>query len=329
MVELRHLRVLETIKREGSFSAAARALGYSQPAITQQIRALERSLGTPLVIRARSGMRMTEAGEVLLRHGQSVLATMSLASAEIEAIVGLRAGRVRIVCFPSAAATILPIALAGMTAAHPDVTFTLAEAETPQALDLLERGECDVAVVYHYATDAPAEHRGKSWRPLLTEAVHVVLPTGHPAAEHDRIDLRDLRNDRWIVGCPRCRGHVLQLCEAAGFAPDIAFETDDYIALQALTASGLGVAVVPDLILSIVTGTELRLRPLTPPSVRSVSAVTTAGMMSVPSVRETVAYLGRAARQVAMSHAGRSDPLEITAADGTTTTAASSHPPTR
>lgn len=315
MVELRHLRVLETIKREGSFSAAARALGYSQPAITQQIRSLERSLGTPLVVRVRSGMRMTEAGEVLLRHGQSVLATMSLASAEIEAVVGLRAGRVRIVCFPSAAATVLPIALASMTAAHPGVTFTLAEAETPEALDLLERGECDVAVVYHYSTDTPAEHRGKSWRPLLTEAVHIVLPAGHPVADQERVDLRDVRDARWIVGCPRCRGHVLQLCEAAGFVPDIAFETDDYVALQALAASGLGVAVVPDLILSIVTETELRLRPLTPPSVRTVSAVTMTGMTRVPSVRETVRYLSRAATQVAADCAERPGMLEITAAD--------------
>jgi molybdate transport repressor ModE-like protein len=305
VIELKHFRLLRAIAQQGTMSAAARELGYSQPAVTQQIQNLERSLRIPLLVRTRTGIRLTEAGELLLRHGASVLATVSLAQAEIEAVAGLRAGRVRIACFPSAAAMLLPRALGTMTAQHPGVSFTLAEMEPPRALEMLRRGECDIAVVYLYLTagsDNPAalELEPEEIRTqLLEESVHVAMPQGHPAATGRWVDLRDLRDARWIAGCPECRGNLLEACASSGFEPDIAFETDDYVALQGLAAAGLGVALVPDLMLAAARREpQLVLRRLYPMSVRVVSAVSTSALMRMPGVAQTVAALRDSAAAV-------------------------------
>src|SRR5690606_24737191 len=100
MIETRHLLLIRALVEHGSLSGAARALGYSQPAVSQQVQLLEARLRTPLVIRERRGVTLTEAGEVLLRHSAEVLDTLSLAEAEIAAVAGLRAGRVRVAAFP-------------------------------------------------------------------------------------------------------------------------------------------------------------------------------------------------------------------------------------
>lgn len=316
MIELKHLRVLKEISELGTISAAARALGYSQPAVTQQLQAVERLVGTPLLVRGRGGMLLTEAGQVLLRHGTSVLAAMSLAEAEVAAVTGLRAGKVRIASFPSGTASVVPGALSHMVDAHPGVSFSLVEAEPEQALAMLGRGECDIALVFSYSTEpdrppAAASANTVSY-PLLEEAVHVVLADDHPAAAEEKVSLCDLRDSRWIAGCPQCRGHLMYACAAAGFSPDIAYETDDYVALQSLAAKGLGVALVPDLILSVVRLPMLRLRPVDPPAVRRVSAVCTPDLARVPGVRATLAALGEAAADVSRAAERRADELRLT-----------------
>jgi DNA-binding transcriptional LysR family regulator len=276
-------------------SAAARELGYSQSAVTQQIQLLERQLQTALVVRLRNGIQLTEAGEVLVRHGASVLASMELALAEVEAVAGLRGGRVRIASFPSAAATILPRALGAMTKKYPDLAFTLTEAEPPRALEMLRRGECDIAIVYNYVgvgrDDKPLEqlHNGERGVRLLEENVHIAMPETHPAADKRWVEMSDLRSSRWIAGCPECRGNLLDACDTAGFIPDIAFETDDYLALQSLAAAGLGVALVPDLqLVAARIEPGLVLKRVSPLSMRVVSAVTTESLGRVSGVQQTL-----------------------------------------
>jgi DNA-binding transcriptional LysR family regulator len=300
VLELKHLRLLRELVEHGTLSAAARCLGYSQPAVTQQLQGLERSLGTPLVVRSRSGISLTEAGEVLLRHGRTALSSLSLAEAEVAAVAGLRSGRIRLACFPSAAGTILPPALASVAARHPGLSFSLTEAEPPEALALLDRGECDVVVAFAYDEDTKPKRPGSTadevWIPLLRETVHVALAHDHPAATTRHIRLSDLRDERWIAGCPKCRGHLVAACQAAGFEPDIAFETDDYVALQGLAAAGLGVALLPDLVLSVVRLDTLDVRRLHPAQCRTVSAVSTPSLLRVPGVRQTIDALHEASR---------------------------------
>lgn len=297
MIEVKHIRLIAAIAELGTLSGAARYLGYSQPAVTQQVRALERHLRTPVIIRSSAGVRLTEAGEVLLRRGRHVTDALSLATAEIEAITGLRAGHVRIVSFPSGAATVLPSALGSMSKSFPGVTFSLGEAEPDEALRLLRRGECDIALVYEYLrSTGPAERIQLEFDevavPLVDERLHVALPSDHALTGHRRIRMVDLANDRWVAGCPACRGNLDALCSSVGFSPDVCFVTDDYVALQRLVAEGLGVALLPELMFLAGRGTgQLELRAIEPACIRRVQAVTTTQQTSVPSIGATLSAL--------------------------------------
>lgn len=303
MIEIKHLRLLQALASEGSLSGAARALGYSQPAVTQQLQKLEADLGTPLLTRSTKGVHLTNAGEVLVRHGASVLSTMSLARAEVEAVAGLRSGQVRVTSFASAAATLLPGAFAAVSQAHPGVSFTLVEALPGRSLEMLREGDCDLAVVYRYSSGStldepePAVFADEVSTDLVEENVYVALPRSHPASSKTRITLNDLRHDRWIAGCPSCRGNLVNSCEVAGFVPDIGFETDDYVALQRLVAAGLGVALVTDLMLAAARpDSDMLLRKLSPAPLRTVRVVSSQSLMRVPGVRQTIDALRTAAR---------------------------------
>ena len=304
MIEIKHLRLLKALHEHGSMSAAARELGYSQSAVTQQIQLLERQLETPLLVRTRTGVRLTAAGEVLVRHGAGVLASVALAEAEVDAVAGMRSGRVRISAFPSAAATILPGALGAVAREFPGISFSLTESEPPGALELLRSGACDVAIIFEYVTDG-AEAPRFPLQPhevataLLDEKVRIAMPAGHMSAAKQSVTLDELSDSRWIAGCPECRGNLVDACDRAGFQPDVAFETDDYIALQGLAAAGLGVALVTDLMLAAARpDPNLLLKELSPPSRRVVSAVSTASLLAVPGVRQTIEALLIAANDV-------------------------------
>ena len=145
MIEVRHLRVLRAVARGGSFSAAARALGCTQPAVSQQMKALEQAAGTPLLVRGPRQTRLTEAGEALVRHADGILAGLTAAEEEIAAIAGLRAGRVRLASFPSGTATLVPGAVAEMRAAYPGTEVSLVEAQPPRSVEML-RAEYEQSV---------------------------------------------------------------------------------------------------------------------------------------------------------------------------------------
>src|ERR671930_1079104 len=134
MLDVRRLRVLREVAAQGSFSAAAEALSYTQSAVSQQIAALEREAGTTLVDRSARGVNLTDAGEALVRHADAILARLADAEAELEAIAGLRGGRLRLAAFPSAGATIMPEAIARFRARHPAVELTLEPADPEPAI---------------------------------------------------------------------------------------------------------------------------------------------------------------------------------------------------
>src|SRR3954447_19858707 len=153
MLDVRRMRVLREVSRRGSFSAAAESLAYTQSAISQQIAALEREAGTRLVERNARGVRLTDAGRVLVDHADAILARLADAEAELEAIAGLRGGRLRLVAFPSAGATVMPEAIARFRERHPGVELTLEPAEPEPSIARLRTGEVDVAL------DISAGHR--------------------------------------------------------------------------------------------------------------------------------------------------------------------------
>jgi len=300
MIDAAGLRVMRAIADEGSFTAAAGALGYTQPAISQMVRRLEQRTGTVLVERTGRNVRLTEAGQVLARAAGPVLAALDSAEEEVAAIAGLRSGRVRLMAFPSASATLVPRALALLKARYPDVTISFTEAEPPESIAALRAGDCDLAVAFTYeGTDVV---RGEDdldafvTTPLLEDDVRLALPRTHALAGRDEVHLDDLADEAWIAGCPRCRGHLVQLCDLAGFRPDVAYETEDYVAVMGLVAEGLGVALIPDLILRTVQHDDVVALPLTPASRRTIAAVTTPDLQRVPAVAATLDALVESAR---------------------------------
>jgi DNA-binding transcriptional LysR family regulator len=300
MIDAAGLRVMKAISDEGSFTAAAASLGYTQPAISQMVRRLEQRTGTVLVERVGRNVRLTEAGQVLARHATPVLAALDAAEEEVAAIAGLRSGRVRLMAFPSASATLVPRALSLVKQRFPDVHISFTEAEPPESLAALKAGECDLAVAFAYeGTDLGRGEEDLDQfviTPLLDDEVRLAVPEGHPVSGQQNVDLADLAGEPWIAGCPRCRGHLLQLTHDAGFRPDVAYETEDYVAVMGLVAEGLGVALIPDLILRTVHHGDVVALPITPASRRSIMAVTTPDLQRVPAVKATLDALAESAR---------------------------------
>ncbi|MEV6424085.1 LysR family transcriptional regulator [Streptomyces sp. NPDC051662] len=290
MIEARHLRVLRTVAATGSFSAAARELGCTQPAVSQQMKALESSAGTPLIIRTGREMRLTQAGEALVRHATGILAGLTAAEEEIAAIAGLRAGRVRLVSFPSGSSTLVPTALAALRAAHPGTRVSLVDAEPPSSAVMLRDGECDVALAFRYGGSG-AEWDDLVVRPLLVDRLVGLVPEGHRLADAGTVAIAELAAEPWIAGCPRCRTQLVDACEAAGFTPRIDFATDDYPAVIGLVAAGLGVAVLPELAMESVRTEGVRTLTVEPSVHREIVALTLPDLARVPAVAATLDQL--------------------------------------
>lgn len=317
--------------RTGSFSAAARELGCTQPAVSQQMKALEGAAGTPLLVRGAREMRLTEAGEVLVRHAAGILAGLTAAEEEVAAIAGLRAGRVRLASFPSGSSTLVPTAVADLRARHPDTRVSLVEAEPPRSVEMLRAGDCDITLAFRYVDlPTPAE---ESWsdlvvRPLLTDRLVGLVPEDHrlakagtePGAETESgartaavadtraaggphgsregrapVPYAELAAEQWIAGCPRCRRHLVEVCERVGFTPRIDFATDDYPAVVGLVAAGLGVAVLPELALAAVRTDGVAVLEMAPAVEREVVALTLPDLAHVPAVDMMLTRLSRAA----------------------------------
>ncbi|KUH37576.1 MULTISPECIES: LysR family transcriptional regulator [Streptomyces] len=294
MIEARHLRVLRAVAATGSFSAAARELGCTQPAVSQQMKALESSAGTPLLIRTGREMRLTQAGEALVRHAAGILAGLTAAEEEVAAIAGLRAGRVRLVSFPSGSSTLVPTALAALRAAHPGTRVSLVEAEPPRSVEMLREGDCDVALAFRYAGGA-AEWDDLVVRPLLTDRLVGLVPEGHRLAGAGSVAIGELADEPWIAGCPRCRRQLVDVCEGAGFTPRIDFATDDYPAVVGLVGAGLGVAVLPELAVESVRPRGARTVVVEPAVEREIVALTLPDLAQVPAVAATLDRLAEAA----------------------------------
>ncbi|MCB5911613.1 LysR family transcriptional regulator [Streptomyces pinistramenti] len=290
MIEARHLRVLRAVAHTGSFSAAARELGCTQPAVSQQMKALEQSAGTPLLVRTGREMRLTQAGEALVRHAVGILAGLTAAEEEIAAIAGLRAGRVRLVSFPSGSSTLVPAALGAMRAAHPRTRVSLVEAEPPHSIEMLRNGDCEIALAFRYPEVRGADpEAGAEWddlvvRPILADRLIGLVPTGHRLAAAGAAGFADLSDEPWIAGCPRCRRHLVEVCESAGFTPRIDFATDDYPAVIGLVGAGLGVAALPELAVESVRPKGAKAVRLEPPVHREIVALTLPDLARVPAV---------------------------------------------
>jgi len=248
MLDVKRLIVLREVARQGSFSRAADALGYTQPAISRQIAILEQETGATLVERRPGGVRLTDAGELLVGHAEAVLGRLKDAEAELNELMGMQSGRLRMATLTSAAATIMPLAIAEFRKRLPGVELSVSMVDPAGVLPLLRSGELELALCNDAAhaelPDIDTVH-------LFDEPMLTALPTDHPLAARKRLALRDLAGERWMLGtttsCPDA-GRFIRACHAAGFEPEIAFHNDDYTAILGFVAAGVGVAPVPEMV---------------------------------------------------------------------------------
>lgn len=290
------LRVVRAIADTGSITRAAEVLGYSQPAISQHLRRLEARVGMPVVSRAGRGVRLTEAGRVLARHATTVTTALDAASGELADLRGLRTGRVRLAGFPSASSSLVPRLLSTMESSHPGVRITYLEAEPPEAVAAVRNRSADLAITFGYPGDRVDPHResakGLAVVPLWRDEMLVALRDDHPLAGTARVDLADLADAAWIGGCPRCRGHLLELTVASGYEPRIAYETDNFVAVLRMVAEGVGVALLPSLAVASAGAVPgVVLRPTANRDHRTINLVAAAGSDAVPAIAATAAAL--------------------------------------
>lgn len=253
-MELRQLRYFAAVARQRHFTRAAAAIGVAQPALSQQIRLLERELGVELLDRTGRRVRPTPAGEAFLVHAERILAEVASATAELAEYAGATRGRVIVGALPSLAEHQLPTLVAGFHTRHPGLELVLREERTANLLALLAAGEVDLALL-HQATaipgmaDArpPASHPTLTLEPLFTEELVAVVAPGHHLAARTTLPITALRDEPCILtkSGSVIRDTILAACAAAGFAPQIAFESGGTATVRALAAAGLGVAILP------------------------------------------------------------------------------------
>jgi DNA-binding transcriptional LysR family regulator len=298
MLSVARLKVLKEVAYRGSFSAAAEELSYTQSAISQQIAALEAEAGMALLERHARGVSLTAAGQMLMGHAEGILARLEAAEASLAEIAGLRGGRLRMASFPTAGATLMPLAIATFRASYPDVELTLSEGEPEEIAPRLRAGELDLALLFEFAGETELGE-GTTRVELLEDPMYLALPREHRLAGKKRLRLEDLKGEAWVQtsSASPCARHVVRSCYAAGFEPNVSFESDDYQTVQGLVAAGVGVALIPELALSVVRE-EIAIRALSPgPPVRQVVAAAPAGARLVPAAPAMLSVLEQVAEQ--------------------------------
>ena len=286
MIDVRRLRVLREVAEQGTLAAAAEVLHLTPSAVSQQLAALEREVGQPVVERNGRGVRLTGAAEVLIGHADVVLAQLEAAEADVAAYAGGAAGTVRVAGFATALAELVAGAARALAGSHPALKLVVVEQEAPECFGALARGDIDVAISMSARHAPAADDRRFRRRPLMSDELDAVLPAGHRLAHEPVVPLAALRDDPF-VGPPegtQCHDVVITGCTAAGFSPAIAHRTVDFHTAMALVAAGLGVSLIPRLAQTVVPPGAV-IRPLAAPApARHVFAASRAGAERRPGV---------------------------------------------
>ncbi len=317
MLDVRRLRVLHAVSAYGSVTAAAAALGYSAPAVSQQLAALEREVGMRLTERAGRGLELTPAAQILVGHTDVLLARLDTAEADLAALRDQVAGRVTLAAFASAAASLVPAAWAALADSAPRVRLDLTEMEPEESLPAVLRGATDVAVAHEYdLLPRPLDPLFER-RELLDDPVVLAIPADDPGplAADDPVPLAadgpvplaadgpvPLATLAWPFLAPRqstsCAEMIQRACARAGFVPRVVARASDFQVLLSLVGAGAGVTLVPGLAARRLPP-GVRLVPPAEPVTRRVFTVSRRGGDRKPAVRVILDALSAAADSLA------------------------------
>ncbi|ONI83649.1 LysR family transcriptional regulator [Saccharothrix sp. ALI-22-I] len=259
MLDVRRLRLLRDLAHLGTIAAVAQAHAYTPSAVSQQLAALQREAGVPLLEHTGRSVSLTPAGAALVQHTETILAALEAATATLAAARTGLSGTVRIGAFPSAVPTLLPAALVALGRDHPALDLMVTELDPIDMPDALRDGRLDVALWHDYDIAPVEPDPGVDSVRLLDETVFLAVPDDGWAEAGDPIG--GARQAAWIVGSPGtlCHTVAMRVCQASGFTPRVRHHADDFTAVLALVAAGQGVALVPEL---GVTNPDVRLLPL-------------------------------------------------------------------
>jgi DNA-binding transcriptional LysR family regulator len=275
MLDVARLRVFREVAARGSFTAAANALHYSQPAVSHHVARLEEELGVQLLVRQPRGLSVTPSGEQVLRHADAVLDRLDAAERELGDLAAAATATVRLAAFPSAATTLVPETVAALARRYPEITLDVVQADPDESLAALRDGVHDIALTYDYPLMDREPEPELEYELLFEDYLLLALPAGHPLADEPSADLAALADEAWVAPNPcLCRDALEATCELRGFKPNVVSQTNDYLAMQGLVALGVGVALIPRLALSAGVRDGVVLRPLEDPAlVRTTSIV--------------------------------------------------------
>jgi DNA-binding transcriptional LysR family regulator len=285
------LAAFRQVATQGSFTAAAKALGYTQSAVSRQVAALEAELGATLFDRLPRGIRLTESGRCLLPHAEALTSRLALAREDLRALRELRAGRLRVGAFPTAGTALVPTVVAAFRVSCPDVTLTLTEGFVRDLVADLRAGELDVAIV---TSTVDGLLDGLTLRHVMDDRMFVAMHPSHRYAGRAQVRLAQLAGDDWIAGRDRPEE---TLFASATFRPRIAYVIREWVAKQGFVAAGLGITLIPSLAVSSVRP-DIALVPLHPGDspVRVIYAATPAGITPpaalAPFLDQVDAYVG-------------------------------------
>jgi DNA-binding transcriptional LysR family regulator len=286
MISPTRLQVLAELAACGSFSGAAEALEYTQSAVSKQVAALEREVGAQLVVRDLRPLRLTAAGEALLRRARTVLDELAAAQAELEAIAALEAGRLRIGTYSSVGATLVVQAIAAFRRQHPGVKVTVLEAGRDKLVEDVRAGELDLAAVFDFPALGSRVDEGLESRHLLDEPHDLLIHPDHRLVRKRKVTMADLRDEDWLFPTlgPDSPTQTLftAACAAAGYEPDVVFRVNDCEMFQALVAAGVGVGFLPRLALHPVHP-DVVVKPVADAPGRRILAVALPGMRTPAS----------------------------------------------
>ena len=241
MIDPKRLLTFREVARERSFSRAARTLALTQPAVSQQIRALEMQLGERLIERRPGGFSLTATGELLLDHADALADRLQLAEAQLGETLTEAQRTLRIGAFPSVLATLVPTAIAQLHEAVDGFKASVIQGSTDELVRAVRDGRLHAALCFQDANEPRREHEGVRRSDVLRQPMVAVVGPRHRLAGRKRIRLEELAEETWTSST--VDGLIYRACVVAGFEPHIAYLTADPLAIRALVASDLAVTL--------------------------------------------------------------------------------------